>query len=328
MLFSCVGKKKPAELDLETLITQQSDTLTMIMTKNGKKDYRFSTPLMERYELAREPYMEFRYGINIITFDSLGNESSDLVADYAIYYENRELWEARGNVRGTGEDGRKLYTQQLFWDEKTDMVYSNVDCKVVDGNDEFVGEGFESDSEFKDWVFRESEGRMWVDMSESDEEAANDNQASADKATSEDGNDGRGDGRGGADEQEPKMSATKGDNVKQEPSDKPSNTNIVMSEEGERNKPKLLPRRDREAPPKRGDVRNLNQDKGGERKFRPSENVGDAPNFQRSGADAAPNFQRNDAGAAPSKFSVPERGGAQPSRERGTLQREIGEPRQ
>ena len=169
LLFSCSGKKKPAEIDLEKLITQQSDTLTMIYTKNGKKDYRFSTPLMERYELAREPYMEFRYGINIITFDSLGNEASDLIADYAIYYENRELWEARGNVEGTGEDGRKLYTQQLFWDEKTDKVYSNVDCKVVDGLDVFVGEGFESDSEFKDWVFRESEGRMWVDVSESED---------------------------------------------------------------------------------------------------------------------------------------------------------------
>ena len=166
LLFSCSGKKKPAEIDLEKLITQQSDTLTMIYTKNGKKDYRFSTPLMERYELAREPYMEFRYGINIITFDSLGNEASDLIADYAIYYEHRELWEARGNVEGTGEDGRKLYTQQLFWDDK---VYSNVDCKVVDGLDVFVGEGFESDSEFKDWVFRESEGRMWVDVSESEE---------------------------------------------------------------------------------------------------------------------------------------------------------------
>ena len=169
LLFSCSGKKKPTEIDLEKLITQQSDTLTMIYTKNGKKDYRFSTPLMERYELAREPYMEFRYGINIITFDSLGNEASNLIADYAIYYEHRELWEARGNVEGTGEDGRKLYTQQLFWDEKTEKVYSNVDCKVVDGLDVFLGEGFESDSEFKDWVFRESEGRMWVDVSESEE---------------------------------------------------------------------------------------------------------------------------------------------------------------
>lgn len=169
MLFSCGPKKQTAEANLETMITQQSDTLTMIYTKNGQKDYRFTTPLMERYEFARDPYMEFRYGIEIITFDSLGNEASQLLADYAIYYEKRELWEARGNVRGRGEDGRRLYTQQIFWDEKTDKVYSNVDTKVVDGDDVFVGEGFESDSEFKDWVFRESEGRMWVDVSESED---------------------------------------------------------------------------------------------------------------------------------------------------------------
>lgn len=201
LLFSCSGKKKPAEVDLEKLITQQSDTLTMIYTKNGQKDYRFSTPLMERYELAREPYMEFRYGIDIITFDSLGNEASNLIADYAIYYENRELWEARGNVEGTGEDGRKLYTQQLFWDEKTDKVYSNVDCKVVDGLDVFVGEGFESDSEFKDWVFRESEGRMWVDVSESEEGEEGEEGADGDKgkesATEKKGN-GKEDNENGA----------------------------------------------------------------------------------------------------------------------------------
>lgn len=168
LLFSCSGEKKTKELNLQTMITQQSDTLTMVYTKNGVKEYRFWTPLMERYEFARDPYMEFRYGINIITFDTLGNDNSKLRADYAIFYEKRELWETRGNVVGESADGRKLYTQQLFWDQKTDKVYSNVDCKIVDGDDEFVGEGFESDSEFKDWLFRESEGRMWVDASQSE----------------------------------------------------------------------------------------------------------------------------------------------------------------
>lgn len=166
LLFSCSGAPKTKEVNMETMITQQSDTLTMVNTKNGVKEYRFTTPLMERYEFARDPYMEFRRGINIVTFDSLGGDASRLRADYAIFYEKRELWETRGNVVGTSTDGRQLYTNQLFWDQKTDKIYSNVDCKIVDGQDVFVGEGFESDSEFKDWVFRESEGRMWVDASQ------------------------------------------------------------------------------------------------------------------------------------------------------------------
>ncbi len=184
LLFSCSGGKKTREVNLQTMITQQSDTLTMVYTKNGVKEYRFWTPLMERYEFARDPYMEFRYGINIITFDSLGGDASRLRADYAIFYEKRELWETRGNVVGEGADGRKLFTQQLFWDQKTDKVYSNVDCRIVDGDDEFVGEGFESDSEFKDWLFRESEGRMWVDASQSENpqpKADNNDEAAEDK---------------------------------------------------------------------------------------------------------------------------------------------------
>lgn len=163
LLFSCSGKNSAQGVDMERMVTQRSDTLTMVYTKNGVKEYIFDTPLMERYEFAKDPYMEFRYGINIITFDTLGGESSRLRADYAIFYEKRELWETRGNVVGENVDGRKLFTQQLFWDQKTDKVYSNVDSRIVDGMDEFVGEGFESDSEFKMWVFRESEGRMWMD---------------------------------------------------------------------------------------------------------------------------------------------------------------------
>jgi LPS export ABC transporter protein LptC len=152
---------------MEAMITQQSDSLTMVFSTNGEKEYRFWTPLMERYEFAKDPYMEFRYGINIITYDSLGGEASRLRADYAIFYEKRELWETRGNVVGVSADGRELHTQQLFWNQQIDKVYSNVDSRIVDGYDEFVGEGFESDSEFKEWIFKESEGRMWV---ESDDE--------------------------------------------------------------------------------------------------------------------------------------------------------------
>ena len=81
LLFSCSGAPKPKEVNLETMVTQQSDTLTMIYTKNGVKEYRFSTPLMERYEFARDPYMEFRRCINIVTFDSLGGDASRLRAD-------------------------------------------------------------------------------------------------------------------------------------------------------------------------------------------------------------------------------------------------------
>lgn len=140
--------------------------MVLVNSINGRKNYYLSTPLMERYELAKDPYMEFRYGIELITYDSLGAESSRLLADYAIYYERRELWEARGNVTATSSDGNRLFTQQLFWNQKTDQVYSNVDSRIESADDVFTGQGFQSDSSFREWEFRNTVGRVMVDVDE------------------------------------------------------------------------------------------------------------------------------------------------------------------
>ncbi len=90
-----------------------------------------------------------------------------LTANYAIYYENRKLWEAKGDVVVRKWDGKELYTQQLFWNERTKRIYSNVDSRFVDGTrGVFVGEGFESDDQFDDWQLRYQRSRMEVEMKE------------------------------------------------------------------------------------------------------------------------------------------------------------------
>ena len=168
LLFSCAERETPPEGSVETMMTEYSDSLSIIMSRNGRRSYHFTAPQLEGYTLAREPYREFRRGIRITTYkdDSLSTVDAVLTANYAIYYEKRELWEAKGNVVVEKSDGKTLYTQQLFWNAQTDKVYSNVDSKIVqnNGRDVFIGEGFESDEEFKDWRFRRMKGRMEVEV--------------------------------------------------------------------------------------------------------------------------------------------------------------------
>ncbi len=169
LLYSC-SAENTKEINKETLLTQQSDSLTIVQTAEGKCDYVFTTPLMERYEFAKEPYMEFRKGVEITTYDdSTGLEASYLIADYAIFYEKRELWEAKGNVVARNVEGQTLYTQQLFWNQKTHRIYSNVDSKVIQGQDVFIGEGFESDDRFEKWSFRKFTGKLTVDTEVTEE---------------------------------------------------------------------------------------------------------------------------------------------------------------
>lgn len=167
ILLTACGGEQPVEQESEqTIMTEHSVDLVMVMTENGAKSYRFQTPLMEGYKLAKEPYMEFREGIDIVTYKGESDTAqveSHLSANYAIFYEERKLWEVKGNVVAKNSDNQTLYTQQLFWDQKSKRIYSNVDCKVLMGQDYWFGEGFESDEELKNWHFRRYRGRMWVD---------------------------------------------------------------------------------------------------------------------------------------------------------------------
>lgn len=191
MLYSCDnGGDVHSAVNEETLMTEESENLSIVMSENGRKSYFFKTPLLEGYMLARDPYREFRKGISITTYqdDSMSTVNATLTSNYAIYYENRKLWEAKGDVVVIKADGTELYTQQLFWNSMTKRIYSNVDTKIVKGADVFYGEGFESDEEIKQWKFRRMTGRMFVKLKPGEEDEEQESSDSAVETKDESGN--------------------------------------------------------------------------------------------------------------------------------------------
>ena len=169
LLFSCGSADAESDgANNETLMTERSEHLTILMSENGRRSYHFTTPLLEGYTLASDPYREFRKGIRITTYqnDSLTTVNATLVANYAIFYEERELWEAKGDVVVIQTNGRRLYTQQLFWNQSTHRIYSNVDSRIVDGDEMTDCEGFESDEEMTQWKYRKLKGVTYFTMSE------------------------------------------------------------------------------------------------------------------------------------------------------------------
>lgn len=168
LLSSCAEKKSGGEESpYEGLMTEYSTNRTITATENGKKKYEFFTPLLEGYTAGKDPYREFRKGVRISTYkaDSANVVDVTLTANYAIYYENRKLWEAKGDVVVKKSDGKELYTEQLFWNAITKKIYSNVDSKIVQPDGVFFVSSFESDEEFRYWSSREMDGRMEVEFS-------------------------------------------------------------------------------------------------------------------------------------------------------------------
>lgn len=153
-------------------MTMSTTQLDMRESENGCEKYRFVAPLVEEYEYAKEPYREFRQGVDVTTFraDSAGVVDTHMTGDYAINYTDRRLWEARGNVHVLKSNGEQLHTQQLFWNERTGRIWSNVDSRIVQqGGLNMLVEGWESDQSLGNWSFRRAKGSMLVDIAPTEE---------------------------------------------------------------------------------------------------------------------------------------------------------------
>lgn len=74
------------------------------------------------------------------------------------------LWEARDEVVVINAEGKKLETEQLFWDMKKEIIYSErytkltADGQILEGNN-----GFKSDQNLNDPVFYGITGQVEVD---------------------------------------------------------------------------------------------------------------------------------------------------------------------
>ena len=112
------------------------------------------------------PRVPQRVSITTYKDDSLSTVDAVLTANYAIYYEKRRLWEAKGDVVVEKSDGKSS---------------SPSSCSGTSGPSGFIPTSIpkssspavrtsssarvsESDEEFRDWRFRRMKGRMEVDV--------------------------------------------------------------------------------------------------------------------------------------------------------------------
>lgn len=115
-------------------------------TDSGLLKGKIFAPEVNVYARKEEPYIEFPQGIRVIFYTLGGIANASVQSKYAIYFQKEKLWEARYQVvaENPGE-GKKLETEQLFWDEKTEQIYSDKYSKITNPDGVSMGEnGFEA----------------------------------------------------------------------------------------------------------------------------------------------------------------------------------------
>jgi len=100
-------------------------------------------------------------GVEVDFYDGEGRHTARLTADEGEVLEKENRLYARGEVTVRSDSGMVLLTDELYFDQQKERVFSDVFVTVVTLTDSLSGYGFSSAPDLSDWVIRRSSGTTW-----------------------------------------------------------------------------------------------------------------------------------------------------------------------
>ena len=124
---------------------------------NGYIAVRMKGPEMRQTNVGNDSY-EFPKGLEIFMYDTLGNVTSHMSADYSIYNDKDGIWEAKNNVEVSNEKGDKLNTEYLVWSREKATIETNQFVKIASADGIIYGDGMVADQHFNNWEVKNGRG--------------------------------------------------------------------------------------------------------------------------------------------------------------------------
>lgn len=166
-MFSCENdiEKIKSLTDPSELPNVYAKKVEIIYTDSSDLQMILEAPSIKQFskEVDRRPYIEFPDGIHVKFYDDSMKIESEITANYAIYYQDDKLWEAKGNVVAHNIEKGRLNTEVLFWDENKELIYSNSFSRIETEDGTFYGQdGFEANQRFTKWRLKGSSGTVKI----------------------------------------------------------------------------------------------------------------------------------------------------------------------
>lgn len=163
--YTACGNKDTEVFDIsydpETTPSMVTDSVTTLISDSGITRYKLVADIWEVFDKAADPYWFFPKGIYLERFDSLFQVEAKILADSAWNFTDRKLWRLKGNVDIRNMEGEMFLSDELFWDQKKQTVYSDKYIQIKRGETELKGYGFESNQEMTEYrVFRPHDGKI------------------------------------------------------------------------------------------------------------------------------------------------------------------------
>ncbi len=161
LLASCEGQKEhtaPAVHDRDSASMMISYGVNTLISDSGVIKYRIVTERWEVNTVRNPSRWIFEKGLFFEQFDEKFHVQSYIQCDTAYYYDQKKLWELRSRVSILTKDGLRFTSQQLFWDQASHELYSDVPSRLVTPDRTLEGTYFRSDERMTRYYVSNSRG--------------------------------------------------------------------------------------------------------------------------------------------------------------------------
>lgn len=168
-ISACSGGKKQmgeAITERDSLPVMDTREVTTLISDSGVTRYRIKTKEWKVFDRKSPPYWAFERGIYLEKFDTLFQMEASIQADTAYYYNKEELWKLMGHVDIHNLKGERFNTELLYWNQRTQKVYSDRFIRIEQPDRIITGWGFESNQQMTVYTIFKTEGIFYVDAAQ------------------------------------------------------------------------------------------------------------------------------------------------------------------
>lgn len=156
--FSCSDKKEKVVKSIynpDSVPTIKTHNDTMYISDSGRVRFKVIAKTLMMFDKAQEPYTLFPDEAYMEEYDTLMNVITTLRADSVWNFNKKKLWKLRGRVNIVNIEGKSFDSEELFWDEQNDRMYSDLYVVINEpGKIAMRAYGFESNSSITNYTFR------------------------------------------------------------------------------------------------------------------------------------------------------------------------------
>lgn len=146
----------------DEIAIEVGEGVEVVYSDSGKVEMKITAPLMYRHLDKSQPKREFPKGLKVLFLDENQEVKSWLIGKYAIELENKQLITVRDSVILFNQNQEKLETDELVWDQGTNLIYTKQYVRITTKDEIITGYGFEADKEFTYWKIIAPQGSVKI----------------------------------------------------------------------------------------------------------------------------------------------------------------------